>query len=70
MPHANGNGYDYLIDAFIAGGAAGLGGLVVAYGASGTVPNLSLLYGALLAFWAAFLGSAGVARRRKDAVPP
>lgn len=67
--HANGNGYDYLEDALIAGAAAGLGGLVVAYGASATVPSLSLLYGAFLAFLGAFLGSVMAARRRKHGPP-
>ena len=72
MAHANGNGYDYVEDALIAGAAAGLGGLVVAYGASAALPSLSLLYGALLAFGMAFLASVGAARRRRkdEAVLP
>ena len=68
--HANGNGYDYLEDAAIAGAAAALGALVVAYGTSGTLPSLSLLYGALLAFGVAFVASVGAARRRKPAASP
>ena len=72
MAHANGNGYDYIEDALIAGAAAGLGGLVVAYGASPSLPSLSLVYGAALAFAMAFLASVGAARRRRsqDALPP
>ena len=65
--HANGNGYDYLEDASIAGAAAALGALFAAYAGSGSLPSLSLLYGAFLAFGGAFLASVAAARRRRRA---
>lgn len=64
--HGNGNAHDALLDALIAGALAGLGTLTGVYATTGSLPGLSLVYGAFLAFLGTFLISLQVARGRKE----
>jgi len=65
--HSNNSLGDVLVDAAIAGGSGALGGLVTAYAATGALPTVELLYGAVLGFALAFVLSLGAARRRGGA---
>ena len=60
--HPNGTGWDVLLDALIAGGAAG-----IAVAALSPLPDMRSLYAAGIAFLGAFFASLTAARGRHGA---